>query len=250
VSLLTTVCILVYVLVISAVGVRMLLLARLTRRRPELLIGAGSLLICGVGLPTSLASGFGKAAGEVNVALWVGSELCTQAGFLCLYGFTQQVFRPAARWARALLVVAAAWLLAGLAGAARALAAAEPQLATVDAVYGWLLWCLTGYGGAFVWGSYESLRQWGMARRRLALGLADPVVARRFLLFATYGLSATGMLAGNVVAVLLRHDISTSPWVVVPSAVLGPLAAAAMYLAFLRSAGAAPLKSSLDPSIH
>jgi hypothetical protein len=89
-----------------------------------------------------------------------------------------------------------------------------------------------------------------MARRRLALGLADPVVANRFLLFGIYGIAATGMLAGNVVAVLLRHDISTSPFVVVPGAVLGPVAAAAMYLAFLRSERAAPLKSSLDPSIH
>jgi hypothetical protein len=91
VSLLTPVCILVYVLVITGVGVRMLLLARHSGRRPELLIGAGSVLICGIGLPTSLASGFGKAAGEVNVALWVGSDM---TGILCMYAFTQQVFRP------------------------------------------------------------------------------------------------------------------------------------------------------------
>jgi hypothetical protein len=250
VQLLTLACILVYVLVITGVGVRMLLLARRTRGRPELLIGAGSVLICGIGLPTSLASGFGKAVGEVNVALWVGSELCTQAGMLCMYAFTQQVFRPAARWAQALLGAAALWLLLGLAGVAHALAGADPRLDTTSAVHGWLLWCLVGYGGAFVWSSLESLGQHAMARRRVTLGLADPAVARRFLLFGIYGLAASGMLAGNVAAVLLRHDISTSPLVVVTSAVLGPVAAAAMWLAFVRSDRGPRLKSPQHSSIH
>jgi hypothetical protein len=233
VELLSLVCILVYVVVITGVGVRMLLLARRTGGRPELLIGAGSLLICTIGFPTSVASGFGKAVGEVNVPFWVTSELFTQAGMLCMCAFTQQVFRPGVRWARALVAGMAVLLPVGLAGAARALAAADPGLGSVPAVHGWLLWCLLGYGVTFAWSAVESLRHHAMARRRLALGFADPLVAHRFLLFALYSLAATGILASNVAGVLLGHDISASLLIVVPSAVLGAGGAAAMYLAFL-----------------
>jgi hypothetical protein len=233
VKLLSLVCILLYVVVTTGVGVRMLLLARRTGGRPELLIGAGSVLVCGIGFPTSVASGFGKPAGEVSAAFWVVSELCTQAGIVAFYLFTQQVFRPGVRWAQALVAGMAVWLPVGLAGAAQALAAAAPEVGSVAAVHGWLLWCLAGYGGVFVWSALESLRQHGMARRRLALGLADPLVAHRFLLFALYSLAASVMLAANVVGVLLGHDISTSLVVLLPSGVLGVAAAAAMYLAFL-----------------
>jgi hypothetical protein len=233
VKLLSLICILLYVVVIAGVGVRMLLLARRTGGRPERLIGAGSLLICGIGFPTSIASGFGKAAGEVNVPFWVVSELFTQAGMVCMCAFTQQVFLPGARWARALVAGMAVYLPVGLAGAAHALAVADPALGSVPAVHGWLLWCLAGYGFTFAWSALESLRHHDMARRRLALGLADPLVAHRFLLFALYGLGATGIVASNVAGVLLGHDISASLLVLVPSGVLGVAAAAAMYLAFL-----------------
>lgn len=121
-ELLSLVCILVYVVVITGVGVRMLLLPRRTGGRPELLIGAGSLLICTIGFPTSIASGFGKAVAEVNVPFWVTSELFTQAGMLCMCAFTQQVFQPGVRWARALVAGMAVLLPVGLAGAAAAAA--------------------------------------------------------------------------------------------------------------------------------
>lgn len=232
-KLLSLACILLYVVVLAGVGVRMLLLARRTRGRPELLIGAGSVLVCGIGFPTSVASGFGRAAAEVDVAFWVASELCTQAGMVFLCAFTQQVFRPGVAWARALVAALALYLPVGLAGAANALSVAGPGVGSVPAVRGWLLWCLAGYGFTFAWSAVESLRQHAMARRRLALGLADPLVVHRFLLFALYGLAAAGIVACNVAGVVLGHDISASLLVLVPSGVLGAAAAAAMYLAFL-----------------
>ena len=38
-------------------------------------------------------------------------------------------------------------------------------------------------GIALLWGGTESLRYWRLLRKRIALGLADPIVARRFLLW-------------------------------------------------------------------
>jgi hypothetical protein len=103
----------------------------------------------------------------------------------------------------------------------------------VTAVRGWLLLCFAGYGGCFLWSAAESLLQHRMALRRQALGLADPVVASRFLLFAVYGLAATGILLANAAAVLLGFNLATSLVVLGPSAVLGLAAGAAIYLAFL-----------------
>jgi hypothetical protein len=99
-QLIVSLCVLVYVVTVTVVGLRMLLLARRTHGVPELAIGAGSVLICGVGFPASVASGFGGVVEEVNARLWVASELVTQLGIVLLYVFTQQVFRPGVRWAR------------------------------------------------------------------------------------------------------------------------------------------------------
>ena len=81
---------------------------------PELAIGAGSVLICGVGFPASLASGFGGSVGRVNVSLWVGSELVTQLGVVLVYVFTMQVFRPGVAWARWVVACVACALPAAL----------------------------------------------------------------------------------------------------------------------------------------
>jgi hypothetical protein len=233
VHILAEICVLLYVALVTVVAVRMLLLARKTGGRPELLLGMGSLLVVGVGLPTSLASGFGRTVGEVNVPFWLASELTTQIGVVLLYLFTQQVFRPAARWARRLVWGVALYLPACLAGAGHALSSAAPQLDSVGVTRDWLLLCFVGYGGNFVWSAVESWLEYRMAVRRQALGLADPMVASRFFFFAVYGLSATGILLSNAVAVIFGFNLATSLVVLVPSAILGLAASASIYLAFL-----------------
>jgi hypothetical protein len=233
VQALAELCVLLYVATVAVVGVRMLLLARTTGGRPELLLSAGSLAVVAVGFPTSIASGFGKLAGEVHVGFWVASELATQIGIVLLYLFTQQVFRPAVPWARGLVIGVAVYLPLCLAGAGLELAAAAPEVSSVGATRRWLLLCFAGYGGCFLWSGVESLLQHRMAVRRHALGLADRIVASRFLLFAFYSLAATGIMLANAAGALLGLDLSTSLVVLLPSAVLGLAASAAIYLAFL-----------------
>jgi hypothetical protein len=120
-----------------------------------------------------------------------------------------------------------------LAAAGRALAAAPPQLDSVAATRGWLLLCFVGYAGSFLWSAVESALQFRMAVRRQALGLADPLVASRFLLFAVYGLAATAILLANAAAVVFGFNLATSLVVLAPSALLGLVSSAAIYFAFL-----------------
>ena len=61
-------CLLLFVVVSTLVGVRVLVVARRTRRRPELLMGTGMVLIGGVGYPSTILAGFGGTVGELNVA--------------------------------------------------------------------------------------------------------------------------------------------------------------------------------------
>jgi hypothetical protein len=233
VQLLIELCVLAYVVVVTAVGARMLWLARRTRGVPERLIGAGSVLICGVGFPASVVSGFGGALAQVEVPLWLASEFLTQVGIVLMYGFTQQVFRPGARWAKALIVAVAVWLPVALAGAGFALAQAPAEASSVIATRGWLLACFVAYGGCFVWTAIESLHHYRMARRRQALGLADAVVVSRFLLWGCYGIAATGILAANAAGVILGHNISTSQVVLLPAGGLGLVASVAIYFVFV-----------------
>jgi hypothetical protein len=224
---------LLYVLVVTAAGIRLLLLARSTGGRPEALIGTGSVLIAGIGFPASVASGFGGLAGAVNLPLWVTSEAITQAGIALFYLFTQQVFRPEARWARGLCLGAALYMPLGLAGAGWSLAHAAPGDGSIAVTSRWLLACFVAYGGCFVWSAGESLREHRRALRRVALGLADPAVANRFLLWSVYALCAAGSLASNAVGVILGCNLSTSPVVLVPTGVLCLVASVAVYLAFV-----------------
>ena len=232
-QLLSELCLLLYVAITTVVGSRLLWLGWRTRRKPELLLGAGSVLIGTVSAPLSVASGFGGPAGDVQIPLWVGSELVTQIGIVCFYAFTQQVFRPGASWARIVIALVVVTLPGGLIGAAQGLTTASPDTLSVVATGGWLVFCQLGYGGAFAWSALEGLSHYTAARRRVTIGLLEPAVANRFLLFAIYGFGGTGIALANVAGVLLGHNIATSLVVLAPSAVLALVSAVALLLAVL-----------------
>ena len=226
-------CLLLFVVTVTVVGARMLLLARRTRGRHEKLIGSGMLLIGAVGFPGSIVSGFGGPVADVRLWLWLVSTLVMQLGILANYAFTWQSFRPAQAWGRWLVVGAALLLFASLAGSGHALANARPDELSPIVARSWLLVGMVGYAGCFLWSAIEGFVHWASARRRLALGLADAVVVNRFLLWGLFGLAATGINLASGTGAALGHDPSKSPLTLVPMGVLGFLASVAMYLAFL-----------------
>lgn len=170
-------------LVMLAVGVRLLLVARRTRELPELMFGVAF-----------VASGVGQTFGQVGQrAIWsdagplavVMNGLClgiVAVGSMALWIVTRRVFNPTARWAGALCWGGCALTL--------------------------LAWLVRGFGGDFVtgepgspghaihvfarslllaWTSLESTRHYRMLRKRLALGLADPMATNQIGLWAVAG---------------------------------------------------------------
>jgi hypothetical protein len=193
-QILSAVAMLVFVLVCSAVGLRILWKARATRGA-ELLCGLGFTLIGLLGYPLSAVSGNGlRPVGEVSLPLTLLGVLFTNGGLACFFEFTRRVFRPSERWARALSLLSIALLGVLFVSYGAVLAGAPADASSFEVTYGLSivmnLLCMLCFG----WIGVEGLVQWRMSLRRLGLGLGDPVVSNRFLLWGAFGSSTTLMV--------------------------------------------------------
>jgi hypothetical protein len=223
-----------FTLAMLVAAVRCLLLWRRTRQLPELAVGAGFFLIAGVGYPLMAASGLGNAAAAgVNLWLLGGGLAGIGLGIFSLQVFIWQAFRPGAAWAAGL---AFATLAAGVVvtlGAIHALASAPSDVAPVESGRSWWLALRLLFEAWYVWTAAESLHEYTRARRRQAIGLSDPVVVNRFLLFGGMG----AYLAVNGAVAMVLEFNGASPLVdMAPALVLaanGTVAAALILLAFL-----------------
>jgi hypothetical protein len=193
----------IFVLVVNAVSIRLLLLWRRTRALPELCIGLGLFVISFAGLPLAGLSRspqlFGTPLG--GLVFTVGMTVVA-GGIYLFFVFTWCVFRRESRWGRVTL-----W-------------AAALTLASVAIGYGYISLTRTGidqvhdgrhFGmmlisllvGCFTWTAIESLLYYGLLRRRRAIGLADPVVVNRFLLWGLSASSLALLCAGILVCLSL-----------------------------------------------
>jgi len=204
--------VLVFVGLAGTIGTRLLLLARRTGGRPELALGLGLASLAFVTFPTtvlSVAVGFGWPALE-KALFAVG---LVPVGFFAasLFAFTREVFRPGSARARAVVWAAAlgaACLVAGL-GWARI---SQWQTGPVADTRPWLLGLVTLFAVGLTWTAVESGRYWWSMRRRVGFGLADPVVANRFFLWALASCLAVVCLAvvgGSKAAglVIVQHPL-------------------------------------------
>ena len=144
--------------------------------------------------------------------------------------FTWTVFRQGRAWAAwltalAVGVLAGAWLLelvmTGFVIEGDPMSGLAMQ---------WSSWMRIG---ALGWGAAESPRYWALMRRRERLGLADPVVTNRFLLWGL-GIGAAGW--GSFVGLFAQLASGASPlepgWLQLSSSLHGLAAAVSMWLAF------------------
>ena len=210
-------------------GVRLLLLARRTGEMPELLIGLAVLGIGPLGFGLSMlafaAAGWSTITsatlqGSAFVAIFIGSTA------QCL--FIWYVFRRQAAWARPLVYTAIALL-----AAAYAADILENGLVNRSYESSWYRASMALRLLVMVWNSVESLLYWSRMRRRLRLGLADPVVTNRFLL---WGVSSAAAFFGSalifVVATLTGVDPNQIPSLTLTASLHGLVAAIAMWFAF------------------
>lgn len=225
-------------LVGAVVGERLLRLSRRTRQLPEQAIGLGLVLITVIGAPMSAAGRLpalvSTPLGDGLFGLGLASAL---GGIALLFVFTWRVFRPDAEWAKGVVGLAA--LAACIDWLGLVLASQRGQ--TLDEILPhtrpWSLAIVGLVALAFVWSSAESLRYHARLRRRLALGLADPVVVNRFLLWGISGVATVVMLGMIVACILAGQAPLRDPLPMTAIAAAGNVASASWYLAFLPPPG-------------
>jgi len=203
------------------VGLRLILLSRRTGLLPEKMIGLSLFLAGGCGAILLVLSGF---AGDARWLVATAAIAMVNLGVAALGVFTWRVFRPTL--AGATLVAACVMLLL--------------MSMIVDRAAGHYLGMgrssfsiVSDYAGRLIlygWATAETLRQHLLARRRVRLGLTDPLVANRFLLWSLATTAAFGIWLHALWQELARRTDTTESYLV--ATVLGSACALAIWLAF------------------
>ncbi len=208
----------------------------------ERTLGAHLLLSLGVGY-VLLSAG----VASVELGAEIDPRLLTQLmgwgygatilGLMATLHFTRRVFRPQARWAIVLACGATARMWMGWAGYGL-----DGGFARGRFEGAWLWLMLAGMLLTNVWVAFEPLHYWTGMRRRLRLGMADPIVTDRLLLWGCGSLARVVMvLVGPLSAALLRQvpeseQFTISASVLVLASACGLFTSAAYWLAFHPSA--------------
>jgi hypothetical protein len=162
------------------VGIYLLRKSSTTRGRPEFYLGLAFLM-------DGLSYGFSELPFAIGADALVPAFSFLGRVFgdgcaLAIALFTWRVFRPDARWARRL-----AWLSVALIAAGLVVSGLEHDwdgMSPLRYKGFWLDWL--GGVAPFLWLSFESSRRYLVTRRRIPLGLIDPLVCNRYLLIAVY----------------------------------------------------------------
>jgi hypothetical protein len=220
----------VFFLVSLAIGLRLVAAATRSHHAPELLIGIGILGIGPTGMGCMLAAAlldsFGFEAARVPTAV---AQLAIATGSVASCVFNWRVFRPDSSGARgwvfasALLFGIAFGLEMGTTGFASPLHLGPGGTMTSALCTANLLW-----------GATESLLYYTLMRRRLRLGLADPLVTNRFLLWGLgIGSAGVGSLISVTVQVVSGLSMSELPALTLSNSLFGLAAAVLMWIAFV-----------------
>jgi hypothetical protein len=184
-----------FALIAGVVGIRLLLLSARTGQRAERMLGLGVLLTASLGYGLMMISAIGRtvladpsAAPPVYAQLTTAGWILHNVGVMCVIGFVVHVFRQGERWARLLALAMSITLWVGWAVYAR-------QGGMVDSAprgsYGIVLSVVGTYP---FWMAAESFSYYTRMRKRVALGLADALVANRFLLWGLASLTTAGSI--------------------------------------------------------
>ncbi|MCL4683681.1 hypothetical protein KJ059_02905 [Myxococcota bacterium] len=227
----------------AVVGIRLLRLAARTRQAPEFAMGLAFVVSGAIGFPLLTAAGFLLAAGAPELARFAtGLGLFSLfAGYVGLSIGCWRIYRPTARWPR--LPIAAGTLLLLLAAIAVTFVTDDRRPGGPRDV---AIWSGIGMGIlAFGWNAVESFSLHRQLRRRLAVGLAEPEIVNRILMWGIGSSAACAMTFYSVAARLLVGQIPGDGHRLVSSG-FGLIAAVAIGLAFFPPAAyrrrfAAPL---------
>jgi hypothetical protein len=173
---------------------------------------------------------------------------CIAVGTVAVLLFTHRTFRAGQHWAAA---VAVAGTLA-LVGSFAARCVSEGfAISTDPGPIHWLLYWLRI--GALGWMASEAIAYWVRTRRRLELGLIDPMVANRFALWSVWAGATLSTALSEVVARAIYHWVGgdagssdsavrglAAPIIVISltiTSTTGLVAAGSLFLTFFPTAG-------------
>ncbi len=233
------------------VGLRLFGLARREWSTPELALAVYFLASAVLSTPPQIVVYAGLSDPSMRVpddaARWLLAiaVLAMAVGAAGVYVFTWKTFWPRSRTARRLALAGCGVLALGYALEA----ALERFTPAIFAGVGhWIGWA--GRSGAMLWVAVESFHYYARMRRRLRLGLADPVVANRFVLWGLF--AGTGLV--NYLADLASRSVyvwlagTTTEFVpavlepvilatVLSTMVLGTVSAVTLFLTFFPTRG-------------
>jgi hypothetical protein len=179
-----------FMLTSGAMGLRLLWLSRTTGGLPERLIGAAFVIMTWFALPIMAASGMGRVqVSEIRMGLLVASTAFLWIGFTCMVSFTRETFRPQQWWAGMFTMLISSCMAGACCGLIATLHTSPGEMSTFQAGKLWTGLLRVPMLSAFAWGAFEGFQQYGMARKRARLGLGNPIVRNRFLLWGLVGLS-------------------------------------------------------------
>ncbi len=208
------------------VGARLLWLAARTRELPELCLGSAFVLLGGLGYPLAIAARAGWFGDDATA--WLTAALAAQNGAaLAVYLMNARVFHAGERPVELAVWTVAVGFVASMCGSwAVGLAEAVDQGP----------WYYLGFwlrAGAFLWAAADSTAYSLQLRRRLALGLADPVVVDRFRLWSIATIAISLGFAVFLAGRLVPDASPTSGWVLATTSGASAVSAVAMWLAFV-----------------
>ena len=176
-------------IVTMVVGVRLLSVARRTRQLPEALFGAAF-----------IAGGVGQGMGQIGQRL-IWSDAGAVAAVLNTFFFGIHVAGTVVLWLVVWRVFRAGTTRGIVAFAIGSFATAVAygmrigtgDFVTVSGTSTGMQLFLLCRASIFCWVALEAFHQYGMLRRRAALGLGDPVVANQILLWGIAGVLSMSM---------------------------------------------------------
>ncbi len=229
---LSLVCLALYTAASLVVGTRLILCSRRSGGLPELLMGCCYAAASGLGYPLTVTSAFLPGREAMLGAIVVG-EVLIVFGCSCFLLFNAVVFRPKAVWSVPAAALGALILAAGGAGVVVAYFSTQDAALAAERARGGTAAILVALVAGQAWTATEGLRHYRMMRRRLALGLAEPVVTNRFLLWGLTGL--VSMTWNGVVSsyLLAGVNINAHPVPVLAISLGGLASAVCLVLIFM-----------------
>ncbi len=188
-------------LVYLIVGIRLFALSRRTRERPEYLLALNYLCL---GVSYFLYQ-FPGTPGTHLMWVLVAARIIYSVGIVPLLLFTRDVFRDGSRWANALVWTNALVLFSGVFFSTLD---GDIEGLIVSSVWFWCDWI--GYTAPYIWISTEASIAYSAARKRKRVGLCEPDVPNRFLLWALFGIFAA--LASIALIPLYLEVAATQVW--------------------------------------